>query len=191
MLTKFTRNVSDRSAEQERWLCSGLRTSTTTHERARGRPETVNQDPAPAYTRTYQRLRRPWSLGSSWGPHNGYWKASKRADMTLLGLGPEGFAWRKGRKTGREAEQCKQAEELLRDVEVAYRAVVERLPTVVYIDASDEVSSAIYMSPQCEEMLGYSSDEWISDPDLWIRLLHPEDRYRTLTERNRSRATRR
>jgi len=69
--------------------------------------------------------------------------------------------------------------------------VVERLPTVVYIDASDEVSSAIYMSPQCEEMLGYSSDEWISGPDLWIRLLHPEDRYRTLTERNRSRATRR
>jgi PAS domain S-box-containing protein len=67
--------------------------------------------------------------------------------------------------------------------------VAERLPAVVYIDASDEVGYALYMSPQCEEMLGYSPDEWISDPDLWARLLHPEDRDRTLTERNRSRAT--
>jgi PAS domain-containing protein len=161
------------------------------HTRTRGRPETVNQDPAPACT-------RPTSICVGLGP----W--TRRGDrpmdtgrrrsvriLTLLGLGPEGFAWRKGRKTGRQADQCKQAEELLRDVEVEYRAVVERLPTVVYIDASDEVSSAIYMSPQCEEMLGYSSDEWISDPDLWVRLLHPEDHYRTLTERNRSCATRR
>ena len=109
--------------------------------------------------------------------------------LTLLQLLPEGFPWRKGRKIEREAEQSKQAKVRLRDIEVEYRAVVERLPAVVYIDTSDEVSSAIYMSPQCEEMLGYSPDEWISDPDLWARLLHPEDRDRTLIERNRSRAT--
>jgi PAS domain S-box-containing protein len=66
---------------------------------------------------------------------------------------------------------------------------VERVPAVVYVDASDEVNSAIYMSPKAEEMLGYAPDEWTAIPDLWVRLLHPGDRQRVLSEASRTRRT--
>lgn len=68
-----------------------------------------------------------------------------------------------------------------------YKALVEQIPAVVYIDADDEASSALYMSPQVEEMLGYTQEEWLNDSDLWVKLLHPEDRERVTVEANRRR----
>ena len=70
-----------------------------------------------------------------------------------------------------------------------YRMLVERVPAVVYVDASDETSSAIYMNPQSQDMLGYAPGEWISDPELWVKILHPGDRERTLAEVERTRKT--
>jgi PAS domain S-box-containing protein len=82
------------------------------------------------------------------------------------------FPWGDGRDDGRP-----------------YRKLVERVPAVVYVDASDEVSSALYMSPRAEEMLGYSPEKWLSEPELWVRLLHPDDRERVLAEQKRTRET--
>jgi diguanylate cyclase (GGDEF)-like protein/PAS domain S-box-containing protein len=67
-------------------------------------------------------------------------------------------------------------------VEVArrYRTLVEQLPLVLYVDALDEVSSNIFTSPQLEPVLGYSIEEWTTDPRLFARILHPEDRERVL-----------
>lgn len=31
------------------------------------------------------------------------------------------------------------------------------------------------LSPDVENVLGFSMDEWYADPQLWQRLLHPED----------------
>ncbi len=73
--------------------------------------------------------------------------------------------------------------------EARYRALVERIPAVTYVDALDEVSSAIYMSPQVERLLGYSPDEWLVEPELFVKLLHPEDRQRVLTENARTNET--
>ena len=42
-----------------------------------------------------------------------------------------------------------------------------------------------YVSPQVEEILGYSPEEWIADPGLWATLLHPEDRERALEQESR------
>lgn len=70
-----------------------------------------------------------------------------------------------------------------------FRELVERVPAVVYVDASDEVNSAIYMSPGAEEMLGYTPEEWTAVPDLWARILHPKDRQRVLSEASRTRRT--
>jgi PAS domain S-box-containing protein len=33
----------------------------------------------------------------------------------------------------------------------------------------------IYVSPSCERMTGYKSEEFLADPSLTIRILHPED----------------
>lgn len=63
------------------------------------------------------------------------------------------------------------------------------MPAVLYVDASDETSSALYMSPQDESLLGYSREEWLSDPELWVKTLHPGDRERVLPEHRTARQT--
>jgi PAS domain S-box-containing protein len=79
-------------------------------------------------------------------------------------------------------DDLKRAEALLREAEERYRSLVEQLPIVTYIDALDHVSSSIYMSPQVEELLGYSVEEWQADPELFVKILHPDDRERVLAE---------
>lgn len=69
----------------------------------------------------------------------------------------------------------------LRD-ERAYRTLVEQLPLVTYVDALDDVSSNLYTSPQVEELLGYTVEEWRANRDLFVELLHPDDRERVLGE---------
>lgn len=66
--------------------------------------------------------------------------------------------------------------------EERFRVLVEQAPAVVYIDALDAVAASIYVSPQIEKMTGYSAEEWTRDPELWLRLLHDEDRPEVLAE---------
>ena len=57
-----------------------------------------------------------------------------------------------------------------------YRRLVERLPVIVYTSEMGEHGEWYYVSPQVEEILGYTAEEFKADPGLWARLLHPEDR---------------
>ena len=73
--------------------------------------------------------------------------------------------------------------------EERYRSMVEHGPAVSYIDATDEQASTIFISPQIEDLLGYSPKEWVEDRRLWPRLLHPDDRARALAENERHNET--
>ena len=64
----------------------------------------------------------------------------------------------------------------LSDAEAQYRNLVEQVPVVVYMDAVDDISSALYVSPRYEQLVGYTPAERLADPELWSRLLHPSDR---------------
>jgi PAS domain S-box-containing protein len=66
-----------------------------------------------------------------------------------------------------------------KQAEARYRTLVEQLPLVTYIDtpySTDEAAS--YVSPQIEEILGYSLEEWHANPSFFVEHLHPEDRER-------------
>jgi PAS domain S-box-containing protein len=76
--------------------------------------------------------------------------------------------------------RSKRAEEALRESESRYRALVENLPAVVYVVAHDDDRRTLYVSPQVERALGYSREEWLDQPDIWMELLHPDDREKTL-----------
>jgi two-component system, cell cycle sensor histidine kinase and response regulator CckA len=67
----------------------------------------------------------------------------------------------------------------LRDAEARYRTLVEELPLVTYIERLDE-ASASYISPQIEALVGFTADEWTSDPEFFATVLHEEDRERVL-----------
>ncbi len=66
-----------------------------------------------------------------------------------------------------------------------YRRLVERLPVIVYTSELGEHGRWRYVSPQVEEILGYSPEDWRGDPELWAKLLHPEDRERALAQETR------
>jgi diguanylate cyclase (GGDEF)-like protein/PAS domain S-box-containing protein len=68
----------------------------------------------------------------------------------------------------------------LRAAEAKYRTLVEQLPLVTYIDALTATATSLYVSPQIEALLGYSVDEWLSDPEFFPKLVHPDDRDRIL-----------
>ena len=61
-----------------------------------------------------------------------------------------------------------------------YRRLVERLPVIVYAAELGEHGKWRYVSPQVEEILGYTAEEFKGDPGLWARLLYPDDRSRAL-----------
>jgi len=60
--------------------------------------------------------------------------------------------------------------------EARYRALVEQIPAVTFMASLAGGLSDVYVSPQIEGLLGFSQEEWMSDPVLWFRQLHPEDR---------------
>jgi diguanylate cyclase (GGDEF)-like protein/PAS domain S-box-containing protein len=69
-----------------------------------------------------------------------------------------------------------EAERQVRDAEERYRTLVERLPAIVYVADFGSQGTWRYVSPQIEAVLGFTPAEWLADPGLWARQMHPADR---------------
>jgi PAS domain S-box-containing protein len=89
----------------------------------------------------------------------------------------------------RERDRQRQAEaqrdatlRALRTSEAKYRALVERVPAIIYINSLAEASTEFYVNSQVEKVLGFSQAEWGEGATLWLRQLHTEDRRRVLRD---------
>lgn len=68
----------------------------------------------------------------------------------------------------------KQTEMAIRDAEFRYRTVAELTTDWEYWLLPD--GSLRYVSPSCEEVSGYTADEFYADPTRMTQVIHPEDR---------------
>jgi PAS domain S-box-containing protein len=71
--------------------------------------------------------------------------------------------------------------------------IVAHVPGVVWEawGQPDAVTQRInFVSNYVEEMLGYSQDDWLSRPNFWLTIVHPEDRERAAAEAAEKFATR-
>jgi PAS domain S-box-containing protein len=80
------------------------------------------------------------------------------------------LVFRSAVKTGRrEARQ---------EAEEAYRSIVQKLPVVNFVVELGPPVRTLYISPQVEQLMGFTAEEWLADPGIALRKIHPEDRER-------------
>jgi diguanylate cyclase (GGDEF)-like protein/PAS domain S-box-containing protein len=111
----------------------------------------------------------------------------QRKDGTEFPLELSLASWSMGDQTFyttmiRDITDRRQAEDVLRDREARLRAIVENVPAIVYTAEAGPSGRWLYVSPQVESLLGFSPEEWMADPGLWFRQIHPEDQARVTLE---------
>ncbi|WP_144159301.1 PAS domain-containing protein [Paraburkholderia sp. BCC1885] len=77
-------------------------------------------------------------------------------------------------------ERMLRAQQMLeekRQAEAKFRILVEQIQAITYISSIGESNSLRYISPQIS-ILGFSPQEWLTDPGLHARQIHPDDRAR-------------
>lgn len=68
-----------------------------------------------------------------------------------------------------------QNQHALQEAERRHRALMDTLPVMIYMAEPVAPYSPLYVNRTITS-LGYSHEEWMQLPDLWTRILHPEDR---------------
>ena len=82
---------------------------------------------------------------------------------------------------GQDVTNRRVADETLAEARARYQRMVEQLPLVTYVESLD-AESALYISPQIEELAGYTAEEWMADPNFFGKVLYPDDRDHVLGE---------
>ena len=92
----------------------------------------------------------------------------------------------RGRIPQARSEVGEEAKNIESKMGVRYRALVEQVPAIIYTDSAEQIFHTLYINPQLKTITGYDPQEWISDENLWSRVIHPEDRERVLEEYTRT-----
>jgi PAS domain S-box-containing protein len=67
------------------------------------------------------------------------------------------------------------AERARSETEAKYKMFIEQVAAVSYIAETGIHGKWFYVSPQVETIFGYTPEEWLADPDEWIRAIPEED----------------
>ena len=63
--------------------------------------------------------------------------------------------------------------------EAMYRSLVASLPAITYAEALDD-GRTLSVSPNVQDLLGYTEDECMVDSLFWLQIIHPDDRDRVV-----------
>jgi len=77
---------------------------------------------------------------------------------------------------GEDITYRKKMEEALRESEKKFRLLAENAQDLIFRLILDPCRKYEYVSPSAEKITGYSPEEFYKDPDIDLKLVHPEDR---------------
>jgi PAS domain S-box-containing protein len=66
-----------------------------------------------------------------------------------------------------------------------FHDLVHGLDAILW-EANPKTGQFTFVSQRAEKLLGYPAERWTSEPQLWLSLLHPEDRERAVALRHRA-----
>ena len=75
------------------------------------------------------------------------------------------------------------------DLGSRYRALIDHLPAVLYIDGVAVGTAVLDVSPRIHDLLGIEPAEWVDTYDRWDERVHPDDRERVVAACDRAIAT--
>ncbi|CAN5548680.1 hypothetical protein BH20ACT23_BH20ACT23_22560 [soil metagenome] len=76
----------------------------------------------------------------------------------------------------------KESQRALQENEKNLEFLVNHVPVVVYKAETGQLGRWWYVSPQIEQLLGYTPEEWLEDSALWWKRIHPDDRDEVLAD---------
>ena len=75
----------------------------------------------------------------------------------------------------RDLTERRRVEQAKAEAESKYQMIVEKVAAISYIAELGLSGSWRYVSPQIENILGYTQEEWLADSAKWVRHVHPDD----------------
>ena len=82
---------------------------------------------------------------------------------------------------GRDITNRKRVEEDLRQAESKFRTLTEQIPPIIYLTKLGQHTGVTYISPRIKS-LGFTQEEWVADPELWLRQIHPDDQGKVIAD---------
>ncbi|MEP7214324.1 MAG: PAS domain S-box protein [Acidobacteriota bacterium] len=80
------------------------------------------------------------------------------------------------RKTSQRSDKnCKEAVSPRIPNDLEFRSFIENLPVLFYAVHPEPPFSPLYVSPAFVRF-GYPIEDWLNDPEIWIRVIHEDDR---------------
>lgn len=73
----------------------------------------------------------------------------------------------------------KASEEIIIESQKKIESIVNAIDGIVW-EGNLDTNSITYVNKKAEEITGYSTEEWLSDPNFWNNRIHPEDREKTV-----------
>ena len=61
--------------------------------------------------------------------------------------------------------------------QVGYQRLIAQVPGILYVSETGMEGRYLYVSPQVETLLGWTPQEWMADPTIFSRSIHPDDRH--------------
>jgi two-component system phosphate regulon sensor histidine kinase PhoR len=80
----------------------------------------------------------------------------------------------------RDVGELRRTTDALRSAEAKYSSLTEHLPVVTYVRPFAGDRKTTFVSPQIDRLVGYTAEQWLADPSLFLRLIHPDDRDRVV-----------
>jgi len=107
-------------------------------------------------------------LSAAWSLATGPWDELRTMAAVLAGWleTPGGSGMRSELRPGAETRRLDRE---------SFITLVDTIPAIVYIAEMGGDGRWRYVSPQIETVFGYSPEEWMEDPTLWRRSIHPDD----------------